>query len=127
MINSMTARLRNNKIIGLTAFQFRAHEWCVQYRPPEERTVPYILAHTAEELGEVVKDWRKGKLKRKIGKKAGVDHPEGMGSEIADVVIMCCILAEEMGFNLSDDIEVKMQSLEARLDHKMEKKSAKRK
>jgi NTP pyrophosphatase (non-canonical NTP hydrolase) len=116
---------RHNKIDNMLGFQFRAHEWCTDYRKPEERTPEYLLAHTAEELGEVVKDWRRGKLQRKIGKKAGVEHPEGMGSEIADVVIMCAILAEEMGFDLGDDIEVKMRSLEARLDHKKEKKRGK--
>lgn len=98
----------------------------MQYRKPEERTPEYLLAHLTEELGEVVAAWRRGKLKRKIGRKAGVDHPEGMGSEIADVVIMCAILAEEMGFDLQDDIEVKMRSLEDRLDHKRAKKGRKK-
>lgn len=122
MINSMTSPSST-----LSSLQYRAHNWCMQYRKPEERTPEYLLAHLTEELGEVVKDWRRGKLKRKIGKKAGVDHPEGMGSEIADVVIMCAILSEEMGFDLGEDVELKMRSLEARLDHKREKKRGKRK
>jgi NTP pyrophosphatase (non-canonical NTP hydrolase) len=82
--------------------------------------------HATEELGEVVKCLRRKQMKRRWGKKAGVPHPEGIGSEIADVVIMMAILAEELGLDGAEDIEIKMKSLEDRLDHKLAKEKAKK-
>jgi NTP pyrophosphatase (non-canonical NTP hydrolase) len=113
-------------MINFSSLQYRAHNWCTQYRPPEERTPEYILMHATEELGEVVKCLRRKQFKRKWGKKAGVPHPEGIGSEIADVVIMMAILAEELGLDGADDIEVKMKSLEDRLHNKLAKEKAKK-
>jgi len=121
MINSMI-----KPSATFSSLQYRAHTWCQQYRPPEERTPEYLLMHAAEELGEVIKELRRGKTKRRWGQKAGVDHPEGLGSEVADLVIMMSIFAEEMGLDLADDVEVKMKSLEERLAHKRSKEAKKR-
>lgn len=90
------------------------------YRKKREQSVEFMFAHMTEEVGEAFKEWRKGNIEETSGTKAGVDHPEGLGSELADIVIFANIIAEECRIDLDVAVETKMISLEERLRHKRE-------
>lgn len=100
--------------------QKRVWDWCQSYRKKRERTPEFLFSHLTEEVGEAFKEWRRGNFDETVGTKAGVDHPEGLGSELADVVLMIKIIAQECGVDLAAAEERKMISLEERLRHKRE-------
>lgn len=102
--------------MNLKKLQDRASTWNKAFKPKRKRTLEYTVAHMAEEFGEMIKDWRSGKIGRTFSRdKDGLSHPEGLGSEIADVVIFCAIFAEMNGLDLADDVALKLSYCEDRL------------
>lgn len=88
------------------------------------------FAHLHEEVSESWKEWREGRLEQYMHtvKKHGhkLRKPEGLPAEMADVMILCMVTAEELGIDLEKAIEDKAVYLAARLDAK-ERQKAQRK
>jgi NTP pyrophosphatase (non-canonical NTP hydrolase) len=111
---------------GLKELQRRISEWNVAYKPKYKRTPAYTIAHMTEEFGEMAGEWRAGRISRTFGEDFfGLQHPEGLGSEIADVLGMTAAFADIMGLSAAEDTLIKLHYLEQKLAEK-QKKGAKR-
>jgi NTP pyrophosphatase (non-canonical NTP hydrolase) len=105
--------------MDIQELQERAAEWNVAYKPKRKRTPEYTIAHITEELGEAVADWRADKIDRTFSKdRFGLDHPKGLGSEIADAIVLLVVFADMHDLDIADDIDVKLSYLEAKLEAK---------
>lgn len=58
-------------------------------RGDEAKSVKFQIAHMHEEVSEVFKAWREGDFaSREVEDKFGLNHPEGLASECADVILV---------------------------------------
>lgn len=105
--------------------------WNRKYRSKKERKPEFMFAHLHEEVSEAWKCWREGGKEltgwlntvTKHGKE--LTKPEGLGPELADVVGMAIIIAEELDIDLEYELERKWEYLKARLAAKNAKKGKK--
>lgn len=107
--------------MNLTKLQERASTWNKAYKSKRKRTPEYTISHMLEELGEMAAEWRAGRIGRTYSvDHFGLQHPEGLGSEIADVAIFCGIFAEMNGLDLAEEVACKLSYLEQKLIAKTE-------
>lgn len=110
--------------MNITKLQTRAATWNKAFKPKRKRTPEYTIAHATEEWGEMVKDWRAGKITETFSTdENGLDHPEGLGSELADVMIFCGIIADQHGIDLAASVATKMNYLESKLIAKEDRRA----
>lgn len=115
--------------MDIKELQQRTHVWSKAYRSKKERHPAFIFAHLHEEVSEAWKEWREGRVAHYAHKvmKHGVKikKPEGVGAELADVVILATVAADELGIDLDKAIADKFEYLDARLAAKQQKKGSK--
>lgn len=107
----------------------RIFEWKKAFHPKKQRSVTFIAAHMHEEVSEVFKAWRDDDLGPRWEDNGGLRKPEGIASELADVILTACVMArvieEEYGIaiNLDAAVASKLAYQEARLAKKSRKKA----
>lgn len=112
-----------------TELQGWAGEWSRAYKSKKERKPAFLFAHLHEEASEAWKEWREGRIAqtthevKKHGRK--IRKTEGLGAELADVVILAFAIADDQGLDLDADIADKRKYLEARLAAKLAKREKK--
>ena len=76
----------------------------------DDDSVPVKLALIHSEVSEALEEYRKDDITgREIYYNPGNLKPEGFGIELADVVIRVLDLAESLGINMEECLEVKMK------------------
>lgn len=111
-------REKSDEIIraGLEELQRRAVKWNTEFKPSYKRTPAYTIAHMAEEFGEMSAEWRAGRMERTFETdEYGLKHPEGFGSEDADVTLFCAVLEGILGLDWADDVLTKLRYAEDKL------------
>lgn len=99
----------------------------MQSKPKVRRTPDAITSHMAEELGEIVKAMRTGKIGQTYElDEFGLSHPEGLGSECADLIGLACALCEHFGIDIDAACDSKLLYLEARRNAKDERRKSRK-
>lgn len=75
-------------------------------RKKRQRTPTYLLMHMAEEVGECIKAFRTGKIQAWVARNG---HPEGLASELADVVLDAIMVAAVLDLDLEAAINLKVE------------------
>ena len=103
-----------------------AGKWAERYYSKKEKAKPFRFAHLHEEVGEAWKAWREDDLEPRTEKvtKHGVKlvKPEGLPSELADVIFITMALADDFGIDLEAALHKKYEYLAERLSAKEAKK-----
>lgn len=103
--------------------------WNRSYKSKKERKPEFMFSHLHEEVSEAWKEWREGRVatRMEMVTKHGrrLLKPEGLGAELADVVGMAIITADELGIDLDKELEKKWLYLQDRLAAKEAKKGKK--
>ena len=109
----------------------RIFEWSKAFHPKKMRTISFVAAHMHEEVSEVFKAWRDDDLLPRLKDKDGLMKPEGIASELADVIltagVMARLIEQEYGItiNLEAAVAAKLEYQEARLLKRLAKKAKK--
>lgn len=103
---------------SLSYLQFQAwmtaedHGW---HEDGETNLVPVKLALIHSEVSEALEEYRNGDITgREIYYNSGSLKPEGFGIELADIVIRVLDLAESLGIDMEECLELKMKYNESR-------------
>lgn len=114
---------------SLSDWQATLSAWAEAYYSRREKKDAFLLAHLMEEAAEVWKEWREGNIEGHLSvvSKHGTtfEKPEGVGSEIADVIGMALIVAHFMDLDAEFEMGAKFDYLLARLEAKLAKKNKK--
>lgn len=101
--------------------------WHKHYRPKRSQGLPYLFAHLHEEVSEAFREWR-DKTKPSVSTdRYGLGKPEGLGAELADVVMDALTIAEACGIDLEDEILRKYTYREDKLGAKLRSSNFKKK
>lgn len=108
--------------MNLVELQARSHHFRHSYFPDKRNKPDYLFKHLIEEIGEIAADLREKNFKQTFTTKDGCRHPEGVGSEIADAILLLVALGDELGLRVNDDVTIKLGYHEQRLANKQKGK-----
>lgn len=80
----------------------------------ENSNIPTKLMLIVAEAAEALEEFRSNHPSARYYNPEKPDKPEGIGPELADIVIRVGDLAEMLGFDLEDEVAVKMKYNESR-------------
>lgn len=100
--------------------------WHRHYRPKRSQGIPYLFAHLHEEVTESFREWR-NKTKPSVSTdRYGLGKPEGLGSELADVILDALTLAAANDIDIEDEVRRKWTYRQDKLGAKLRKSSFKK-
>jgi NTP pyrophosphatase (non-canonical NTP hydrolase) len=111
--------------MNLSEIQGRGRHFRHNYFPAKKNKPDYLFKHLIEEIGEIAADLRDRNFDRSFVSKDGLKHPEGIGSEIADGILLLVALGDELGLRVTEDVTLKLEYHESRLAAKRERKAKK--
>lgn len=96
---------------GLNRLASGIHQWAISngfYEPEKVRDFDGMLMNVVTEVAEAQEEWRDGRDFNEIYYKEGSDKPEGIPTELADIIIRVLDICAYHGIDIEKALDTKI-------------------